>query len=295
MTHGPLSARIIEAFDAMPPQLRKAARYVLDRPHDVALLSMREQARRAEVPPATMTRLARHLGFAGYEDVREMHARALRGDQPGFAGKAGAQFVRQALEGDRGMAAAMLASLHRQIEHLGSEDSFDALAAVADRLAGARRIYSLGLRASHPVAWQLHYMLSLVGEQPICLDAIAGMGADALADASEEDVLLAVSVQPYTRLTVEIADYAAQRGIGVLAITDSAVAPLARIARQAILVPTDSPSFFHTMAPAFILAEILGTLVAGRGGEAALAALARKDEHLRALGIHFSKAGSRQP
>ncbi|GLS18234.1 RpiR family transcriptional regulator [Labrys miyagiensis] len=295
MSDGPLSARIIEAFDAMPAQLRKAARYVLDRPHDVALLSMREQARRAEVPPATMTRFARHLGFTGYEDVREIHAQALRGGAPGFAGKAGAQLARQKLEGDRGMAAAMLASLRRQIEHLGSEDSLDALTAAADRLAGARRIYSLGLRASHPVAWQLHYMLSLVGEPAICLDTNAGTGADALADAGEEDVLLAVSVEPYTRLTIEIADYAAQRGIGVLAITDSAVAPLARIARQVILVPTDSPSFFHAMAPAFILAEILGALVAGHGGEAALAALARKDEHLRALGTHFSKVGSRQP
>lgn len=63
MQTGPLEKRIVHAFDALSGQLRIAARYVLDRPRDVALLSMREQARQAEVQPATMTRLAKHLGL----------------------------------------------------------------------------------------------------------------------------------------------------------------------------------------------------------------------------------------
>ena len=67
---GPLNASIVEAFDILPPQLQTAARYMLDRPDDVALLSMREQARRAGVPAATMTRLAKRLGLEGYDQVR---------------------------------------------------------------------------------------------------------------------------------------------------------------------------------------------------------------------------------
>ena len=50
--------RIVAAFDSIPRQMQVAARYVLDYPEDVALLTMREQAKRANVPPATMTRLA---------------------------------------------------------------------------------------------------------------------------------------------------------------------------------------------------------------------------------------------
>ena len=51
MDQGPLTVRIVAAFDAMPAQLQTAARYVLDRPSDVALLSMREQARQAGCSP----------------------------------------------------------------------------------------------------------------------------------------------------------------------------------------------------------------------------------------------------
>src|SRR5258708_9954595 len=78
MDRGPLNASIVEAFDILPPQLQTAARYMLDRPDDVALLSMREQARPAGVPPATMTRLAQRLGLEGYDQEREHYAATVR-------------------------------------------------------------------------------------------------------------------------------------------------------------------------------------------------------------------------
>ena len=41
MDLGPLADRIIKTFDTMSGQLQAGARYVLERPRDVALLSMR--------------------------------------------------------------------------------------------------------------------------------------------------------------------------------------------------------------------------------------------------------------
>jgi DNA-binding MurR/RpiR family transcriptional regulator len=287
MDHGPLSRQIIKAFDAMSPQLQMAGRYVLDRPRDVALLSMREQARQAGVQPATMTRLAKHLGLDGYDDIREMYAAAVRDGDLGFAGKAGAQVVSQKLKGDKALAAEMVRSIGKQIDRLAAPDALDRLVASAEVLASARRIYCLGLRSSHSVAWHLHYVLTLIGERSIHLEGIAATGTDALARAGERDVLLVASVLPYTRLTIELAEYAAGRGLSVVAITDSEVAPLAQTAQHVVVVPTDSPSFFHAMSPAFVVAEILGAIVAGRGGDNALATLRHTDEHLAALNTHL--------
>src|SRR3954469_5812968 len=208
MDHGPLSDQIIQAFDGMSDQLQTGARFMLERPRDVALLSMREQARQAGVQPATMTRLAKHLGLDGYDEVRELYAAAVRDGELGFAGKAGAQVVSQKLKGDKALAAEMLKSIGNQIERLASPEGLDRLASAARVLASARRIYCLGLRSSHSVAWHLHYVLSLVGEKSVHLDGIASTGTDALARATGRDVLLVVSVLPYTRLTVELADYA---------------------------------------------------------------------------------------
>jgi DNA-binding MurR/RpiR family transcriptional regulator len=294
MDRGPLAEQIIKTFDDMPAQLQAGARYVLDRPRDVALLSMREQARQAGVQPATMTRLAKRLGMDGYDEVRELYAAAVRDGALGFAGKAGVQVVSQKLKGDKALAADMLRSIAKQIEQLAATANLERVVTAARALASARRIYCLGLRSSHSVAWHLHYVLSLVGDRSIHIDGIGATGPDALARATKGDVLLVASVMPYTRLTIELAEYAAGQGMVIIAITDSEVAPLAQIAQHVVIVPTESPSFFHAMSPAFAVAEVLGAVIAGRGGDEALASLRHSDGHLAALNTHLKPRGSKK-
>ena len=290
---GPLNASIVEAFDLLPPQLQTAARYMLDRPDDVALLSMREQARRAGVPPATMTRLAKRLGLDGYDSVRELYAGAVRAGTLGFAGKAGVQVEVQALHGERALAAEMATMLSRQIAALAEPAALDRLADAASRLHEARRVYCLGLRSCHAAAWHFHYMLSLLGDKTVMLDDAGGTGLDAIRDAGTADALLVASVEPYARATIEGARYAADRGVPVVALTDSQVSPLAQIAANTILVATGSPSFFHTMTPLLAVAEILAALVAGRGGAKALAALEHTEAQLSAFGVHLPRRNGR--
>jgi len=290
---GPLNASLVEAFDILPPQLQAAARYMLDRPDDVALLSMREQARRAGVPPATMTRLAQRLGLEGYDEVRELYAGAVRSGALGFAGKAGAQVEAQKLRGEKALARDMALTLSRQLARLAEPAALERLADAASRLHEARRIYCLGLRSCHAVAWHFHYMLSLLGDKTVMLDDAGGTGLDAIRDAGAGDVLLAASVEPYARATIEGARYAAGRGVPVVALTDSEVSPLARVAAALILVATESPSFFHTMTPLLAVSEILAALVAGRGGNKAMAALEHAEAQLSAFGVHLPRRNGR--
>jgi DNA-binding MurR/RpiR family transcriptional regulator len=294
MEGGPLTRPIVEAFNGLSPQLQTAARYVLDCPDDVALLSMREQARRAGVPPATMTRLAKRLGLEGYDEVRALYAGAVRDGTLGFAGKAGLQVETQKLRGERALAADMALTLSRQIARLAETPTLDRLADAAGRLHQARRIYCLGLRSCHAIAWHFHYMLSLLSDRTVMLDDAGGIGLDAIRDASGSDVLLAASVEPYARATIEGARYAHRQGVPVVALTDSEVSPLAQIAVTMIPAATDSPSFFHTMAPLLAVSEILAALVAGRSGAKALDALSRTEAQLAAFGVHLPRRGARE-
>jgi DNA-binding MurR/RpiR family transcriptional regulator len=295
MNTGPLHDLIVREFQGMSVQLQKAARYVLDRPNDVALLSMREQARHAGVHPSTMTRFAKFIGLSGYDDVRMSYAAAVREGSLGFAKKAGEQVASQKLKGDKSLALEIAQSVTREIANIGAPLTLDRIVIAADILMNARRIYYLGLRSSHGVSWQLHYVLSLIGCQSVQLDGIAGTGSDALSQASDQDALFVTSVLPYTRLTMELAQYAKSRGVKVVALTDSEVSPLAQFADAAIFVSTESPSFFHTMAPAFVVVEILGSIIAGRKGGAALEALRLMDDHLRQLDTYQQSRNLKQP
>ena len=80
--------RLLEALPEMSPQLRKAARYVLDNPNDVGVSSIREVAEAAEVTANSLVRMARAAGFEGYEDLRRPFREALRTGRETFPDRA---------------------------------------------------------------------------------------------------------------------------------------------------------------------------------------------------------------
>ena len=78
MQESPLAPLLTDRFDELPAQMQVAARWLIGHPLEVALLSMREQARRAGVPAATMSRIAKRLGFEGFDDLKALHAQLIR-------------------------------------------------------------------------------------------------------------------------------------------------------------------------------------------------------------------------
>jgi DNA-binding MurR/RpiR family transcriptional regulator len=114
-----------------------------------------------------------------------------------------------------------------------------------------------------------------------------------LRTIGRKDVLLAVTADPYVRETVETARYVKARGARVVAITDSDLSPLAAVADRVVLIGTESPSFFHTMTPAFAAVECLAALVAARRGKETLSALAESEQQLAAFNTYVIRTRKR--
>lgn len=278
-----LRERIIKRFDTMSPQLKQAARYILEHPQETALVSMRELSRHAGVQPSTMTRLAKFLDLSGYDEIRTHHAEAIRSGATGLSARIMHESDPANAMTGASLARQMFQSLSAQIARLCEDDSLSRLDAVADRLAKARRIFVLGLRSCHSVAWHFHYVMSLLGDRTYHLDGPAGTGSDGLMHACRDDVLLVVSINPYALQSIELAQFARDKGVGILAITDSEVSPLVGISEHAVLCSTDSQSFFHTLTPALAVSEVLCGLLASKDRSAALEALKQADHHLLSL------------
>jgi len=270
-------------FDGLSPQLQEAARWVIDHPADVALLTTREQARRAGVAPATMTRLAQRIGLKGYDEIRKLYAEAVRRRPESFRARAEELLQRRDTEGDAALVHDVLSSLAHHLQALTSAESIERFTAAAKLIAGAERVFCLGLRSSFAVAYIFHYVRSLFGASSVLVDGAGGTGVDLLRTIGSADVMLAISVKPYTRHTVHAARYSRARGVSIVAVTDSEMSPLAALAQETLIVRTETPSFFHTMAPAFATVECLAALVAARRGSQTLAAIAASEKQLAAF------------
>ncbi|MCG5486779.1 MAG: MurR/RpiR family transcriptional regulator [Sinorhizobium meliloti] len=276
----PIKSAIKDSYERFPRQMKVAARWLVDHPTEVALLSMREQARRARVPPATLTRLAKRLGFDGFDKLKELFADSVRERPESFAGCAEELLVRREIEGDGVLIGNTIKALNGHLSGFVQPAAITALAAAADILVEARKIFCIGRRSSFPVAYLMHYVGSLLGSPTILIDGIGGASNDVLRSVGPEDALLAVTVSPYTRFTVQAAEFAVSRGAKLVALTDSDLSPIANLSETVIRVRTEMPSYFHTMTPAFAAVECLVELVAARLGSCALQSLAASKDHL---------------
>lgn len=291
----PLRKQLLELYDVLPAQLRAGAHWIIEHPNEVALLSMRDQARRAGVPPTTMTRLAQRLGFEGYDDMRALYADRLLRNPGSFAQKAGELRERRRVRGEDALSSDLIEAAAARVATLGESDGLDQLAEAARLVIAARRSFVIGQRAGFSVAYQLAYICSLAGCDIQLLDRPGGIGPDPLRDAGAGDVLIAVSVHPYTRATVDIAAYGVERGMKMIAITDSVISPLARRADVAVIAGVESPSFFHTMSAAFVAAEAIAALVAASIGAKAGEALGRSEAQFAALDTYVLPRPNRRP
>lgn len=279
-----------QPLDGLSPELLRAARWIEAHPREVALQSMRECARRAGLAPATLTRLARALGFQGFEAIKHLCQESFSA-QGGYAGRA--EVLQASARQDKDWLALLNEAQHANSASVGGLNQTAQLEAVADAMLKARRVYFLGLRASHGLALHLHYTYGLLAPNGILVQGLGGTLEDQVGDMGTGDLLVVTSSASYTRQTVEAVAQARSQGAGVVALTDSALSPIARSATHTLLFRTGSPSFFHSMVGALALTEALAAAVAVRGGRKVLAHLQARQDRLDSEGAYWDARGDR--
>src|SRR4030095_14993077 len=151
-------ATIALRYPDLAPRLPRAARFITENPDQIALRSMREIARRADVAPATMVRLARALDFADYDDLRDVFIRRVEAAATAHAPRA--QALQQS-ERSGPILVEHLAAAQVTAAQSAAANPEAAIAGFVRRLATARTVEFLGMRASHAIAFHFAYVYGL--------------------------------------------------------------------------------------------------------------------------------------
>lgn len=291
MAAGVLTRRIAAELATYPKRMQSVAAFVIEHPQEVALLSMREQARRAGVLPATMTRFAQRLGYSGYDELRALYAQSIRGQVSDFSARAGELAAHRERLGEPSFASALAGALNDRVAALTEPERLATIVEAGAVLTRARRIFCLGHRSSYAPAYHFAYVAGLYGAPTRLLDAAGGIGADELNGAGPGDAMLVVSFAPYTRATVSIAKDASDLGVDLVALTDDRTSPLARAAAVTIVVPTEIAGAAYVAAPAFAAAEILAALVVAGIGTEGREVLERNEAAFARRSVYWTAGG----
>jgi len=253
--------RLAGELDALSPQTRKAATYVLENPTDVGVSTVREIAEAAQVTPNTVVRMARQVGFEGYDDFRAPFRAAIRAGTVSFPDRA--RWLQDiAGAGDLGgLYADMVASALRNIEETFANISEQQLRAAAQTIWNARNVYTLGVGVNNANARSFTYLASTGMVQFHAIPRAGSNPADDLAWADTQDVLIAITCKPYRAEVVEAVQLARDQGLTVISLSDSPASPIIRTADHGFVLAADTPQFFPSSVSTIALLETLLSFV----------------------------------
>jgi DNA-binding MurR/RpiR family transcriptional regulator len=173
------------------------------------------------------------------------------------------------------------------VSTLGQVAEDGALPVAAGLVVAARRRYVTGTGKSLAFATLLATDLAVSCSHVHLIDDATVPALDVLAEVSSTDVLVAFSFRRYRRETAALATAFAAAGGTLIAITDSADAPLAKSAAVTIVVDTGSASFVDSPTAVVAVSHILATLV-GASAKGARRRIATRDRLATDLGLYLT-------
>jgi DNA-binding MurR/RpiR family transcriptional regulator len=260
-TFDELKLQISSQHGGLSKRLRQIAEFAIAEPDQMALETVATIGKRAKVQPSTLIRFAKHFGYDGFSDMQRVFRsrlidRALTYSQR--IREAQADGVAPTLAGD--VLAHFVEADHAALQHLRAETPPADLEVAVALMAQADIVGVVAQRRSFPIAAYLAYGLAHLGRRAHLIDGVGGMGAEQARLLGPRDLLIAVSFKPYAPETQETVAAAVERGVRVLAMTDSALSPLPPLASVSFDVEEASLHDIRSLTASMCLAA---TLVAG--------------------------------
>ena len=278
--------RLTQEWDALTPEAQKAARYVLENPADVGVSTVREIAEAAQVNPNTFVRMARQVGFEGYDDFREPFRDAIRRGQVSFPDRARwLQDIRKS--GDLGgLYADMVGAAIQNIEETFAAISTDAMQQAAEAIWSSRQVYTLGVGVNNANARNFTYLASTGMKQFHAIPRPGSTAVDDLAWADERDVLIAMTCRPYRTEVIDAVRLAREQNMTVIGISDSPASPIILTAHHGFVISTDTPQFFPSSLSTIALLETLLSFVIAVASDEIVDRVEKFHLRRHQLGIH---------
>ena len=254
-------SRLSSEWDALTPEAQKAAKYVLENPRDVGVSTVREIAQAAQVKPNTVVRMARQVGFDGYEDFRAPFREAIRRGAVSLPDRA--RWLQDIRRSDDlgGLYADMVEAAIGNLEETFAAIDAEALRDAAEAIWAARQVFTLGVGVNFANAQNFTYLASTGMKQFQAIPTPGATPADDLAWADGADVLIAITSHPYRTEVVEAVQIARDQGLTVIALSDSPASPIIRAATHGFVVAVETPQFFPSSVSTMALLETLLSFV----------------------------------
>lgn len=266
-TYDQLEKAIIEQFPSLSKRLQQIASHALDNPSELALETIAAVSQRAGVQPSSLIRFAKVFGFSGYSDMQRVFRLRLTDAMPDYKERLKSLNGTEAQgEEAKDVNALLEQFVEADVVGLRRLQQNKRLGTLLDQafklITDSDTVYVVAHRRSFPIACYLAYALSQMNVKNVLVDGVGGMFMQQVGHATSRDVIIAISSKAYSPDVVQVVRESKQRGVKIIAMTDSPLSPLAEHADVSLEVQQAAVGLFRSLAVTMTLAV---TLIVGLG------------------------------
>lgn len=262
-----LSERIRQKSPGFSKGQRRIARYIEERPDQVAFMTAAKLGATVGVSESTVVRFATEIGYAGYPALQQAMQEMIRSKLTSVQrlertsrNIAPEDLLDAVLEQDIGI-------LKRTKENMDQEAFYRA----AGSLMSAKRVFVLGAGSSLALATFMAHYFRLVFDTVQLIEATSEDNIfQQMLHVREGDAIIAISFPRYSKKAVKTLKYAQDHRMTTIAITDSPLSPLAQYASHLLLARSDMVSFVDSLVgPLSVINALIVTVAIQKKAEVA--------------------------
>lgn len=259
MTQSDFLAIIKDSFNNLTNQQKVIAQFIEQNANRIALLKIKELADACNVQPSAIVRFAKRFGLNGYIPMQQLfitHASEQISPRVEYQKRIADWTIK---ENGKLMpsqiAQTFIYGCQIGLQELIVNIDEEALSKAIKNLQNAPRIWVVAMRRSFAVGAYLVYGLQNLHKNTVWLNGLGGMNNGNFELAGPRDWLVVVSFSPYAEETLALAQKAHERGVSILAITDSNISILAQMAQITLLTQEHSTFNFRSLSNSMCLAQ----------------------------------------
>ncbi|WP_432409514.1 MurR/RpiR family transcriptional regulator [Wukongibacter sp. M2B1] len=247
-----LLIRIREKYNKLSKGQKLIASFVMNNYDKVAFMTASKLGEKVGVSESTVVRFANALDYKGYPDLQKELQELIKTklttvqrlelsknyDEEGF--------FKKVMQAD-------VDNILKTVSELNTESFNEVVKSILE----AKKVYVFGLRSSTVIVEYFSFYLNFILDNVRIVPSGINDILDQLVNIDEDDVFIGLSFPRYTKKTIEVMEFAKNKGAKILGITDSQFSPISEVADITLTAKSNMTSFVDSLVAPMSLINAL--------------------------------------
>lgn len=269
-----IKEKITSKYNSLPKNQKKIANYFINNFDKIPFVNVHDLSLATGASVASVVRFSQRAGFKGFSELRDAITGSLQKELTN-------KQIYPLFEKRRAKEDLLTEVANLDIKNINDtlnlveRKTFDF---VIDRISKAERVFTAGLGISYLLSEILAYQLTQVGISSSVLQHSHTLFNEHILFLNPKDLLIVFSFPPYSKETIESAEFANKRKIDVISITNKHASPVTFFTKANLIVKSENMLYTNSFAAISVLINAIATACAIKDKQRAKKVLKESEE-----------------